>query len=146
MRSEIVSLFVLAFIGAANAVPHPPPPPPPPHQPPPPPVVSEPLANLTTTVTFQGHTFLNKVSRSLFVLTPLPSDWGVTQGQVAFGFIPSDFKDSTGETFGGVGSAITLERGSWKKNKDGTFSGVMVVQVSFSIPICEILVLNFLLV
>ncbi|KIJ45170.1 hypothetical protein M422DRAFT_227816 [Sphaerobolus stellatus SS14] len=47
---------------------------------------------------------------------------------VAFGLIPAAFRESTGDTFGGVGSAIAFKRGTWKKNKDGTFSGTLTVQ------------------
>ena len=40
----------------------------------------------------------------LGVLTVLP-----TQGLVGFGLIPSDFKDSTGDTLGGIGSALAIK-------------------------------------
>lgn len=77
MRSEVVSLFVLASFGAANAAPHddphPPPPPPPPHQPPPPPVVSQRLASLTTNLLFQGHTFQDKARQNMSALIRLRS-------------------------------------------------------------------------
>ncbi|KAF9526397.1 esterase-like activity of phytase-domain-containing protein [Crepidotus variabilis] len=52
----------------------------------------------------------------------------LNKGLVAFGYIPSDFKDSTGDTLGGYGSAIALKRGSWKEGRDGTFSGVLLTQ------------------
>jgi len=52
----------------------------------------------------------------------------VNKGLVAFGVIPSDFKESTGDTIGGIGSAIALKRGSFKNNSNGTFSGTFVVQ------------------
>lgn len=47
---------------------------------------------------------------------------------VAFGLIPAAFRDSTGETFGGVGSAIALKHGTWTQNKDGSYSGSVIVQ------------------
>lgn len=52
----------------------------------------------------------------------------VNKGLVAFGVIPSDFKESTGDTLGGIGSAIALKKGSFVKNTDGTFKGTFVVQ------------------
>ncbi|KAF8149113.1 esterase-like activity of phytase-domain-containing protein [Crassisporium funariophilum] len=53
---------------------------------------------------------------------------GVTylnKGLVAFGLIPSNFRESTGDTLGGFGSAIALKRGSWRKGADGKFSGTI---------------------
>ena len=47
---------------------------------------------------------------------------------MAFGYIPSDFKESTGDTLGGYGSAMALKRGTWKASRDGTFSGVFLAQ------------------
>ena len=49
---------------------------------------------------------------------------GIVQGLVGFGFIPAAFKDSTGDTMGGFGSSIALERGSWEAKK-GKFTGVL---------------------
>ncbi|KAK7689375.1 hypothetical protein QCA50_007167 [Cerrena zonata] len=62
-----------------------------------------------TSVNLNGVTFVNK-------------------GLVAFGLIPSDFKESTGDTLGGIGSAIALKKGSFKKNTNGTFGGTLVTQ------------------
>lgn len=47
---------------------------------------------------------------------------------MGFGLIPAAFRDSKGETFGGVGSAIAMKRGTWKQNKDGSYSGSLTVQ------------------
>ncbi|KIY62456.1 hypothetical protein CYLTODRAFT_494631 [Cylindrobasidium torrendii FP15055 ss-10] len=49
-------------------------------------------------------------------------------GLVAFGLIPSDFIESTGDTLGGIGSATTLKPGSWKALDNGTFTGTLVVE------------------
>ncbi|EJD55294.1 hypothetical protein AURDEDRAFT_140900 [Auricularia subglabra TFB-10046 SS5] len=49
------------------------------------------------------------------------------QTLVAFGLIPSDAKDSFGETLGGLGSAIAVKRGEYSID-NGTFSGVLVLQ------------------
>jgi hypothetical protein len=51
-----------------------------------------------------------------------------TQGLVGFGLIPSNATDSTGDTIGGIGSAIALKLGSWNPKSDGTFAGTLVVQ------------------
>jgi hypothetical protein len=51
----------------------------------------------------------------------------VNKGLVAFGVIPSNATDSFGETLGGLGSAIAIKRGTFKKS--GTsFSGTLRTQ------------------
>ncbi|KAF8956171.1 esterase-like activity of phytase-domain-containing protein [Flammula alnicola] len=64
-------------------------------------------ANFTTAVV-DGVTYTNK-------------------GLVGFGLIPSNFKDSTGDTLGGFGSAMTLKRGTFKE-KRGTSSGTLLAR------------------
>ncbi|KAF7966807.1 hypothetical protein HWV62_36973 [Athelia sp. TMB] len=56
---------------------------------------------------------------------------GVTytnKGMVGFGLIPSNLTDSIGDTFGGVGSAIAIKRGTWKKLSNGSYTGTLYVQ------------------
>ncbi|KAG9052526.1 hypothetical protein FS842_009723 [Serendipita sp. 407] len=64
--------------------------------------------SLSTSITVGGHTFVNK-------------------GLVAFGLIPTEAKDSYGETLGGFGSSIAIQRGTFKARNDGTFTGKFVV-------------------
>ncbi|KAI0339337.1 hypothetical protein BDW22DRAFT_1409186 [Trametopsis cervina] len=71
--------------------------------------VSEPDPSLAKSVTVAGQTFVNK-------------------GLVAFGLIPSDFRESTGDTFGGVGSAIAIKPGSFAALSNGSFTGTLIVQ------------------
>ncbi|KAG8956579.1 hypothetical protein FRC04_000057 [Tulasnella sp. 424] len=52
----------------------------------------------------------------------------VNKGLVAFGYIPANARDSTGDTLGGLGSAIALKLGSFAKASNGTFKGTLVVQ------------------
>ncbi|KIM37285.1 hypothetical protein M413DRAFT_448582 [Hebeloma cylindrosporum] len=78
--------------------------------------------------------------------TAIPTDWqveardvvpstsavldGVTyinKGIVGFGLIPSNFKESTGDTIGGFGSAIALKRGSFKASGD-KFTGTILAR------------------
>jgi hypothetical protein len=48
---------------------------------------------------------------------------------VGFGRIASNFTESTGDTLGGIGSAIAIKYGSWKADSSGkTFTGTLVVQ------------------
>ncbi|KAJ7169288.1 hypothetical protein C8R43DRAFT_1121169 [Mycena crocata] len=47
----------------------------------------------------------------------------VNQGLVGFGRIASNSTESTGDTLGGIGSAIAFKYGSWKEQSDGTYTG-----------------------
>lgn len=42
-----------------------------------------------------------------------------------YGFLPSDARDSLGDTIGGIGSAIAFESRSWKKSANGHYEGVV---------------------
>ncbi|KAI8970883.1 esterase-like activity of phytase-domain-containing protein [Trametes punicea] len=70
---------------------------------------SEPDPSFAVTVSLAGTQYVNK-------------------GLVAFGLIPSNFTESTGDTIGGIGSAIALKRRSFVQNSDGSFNGTMVAQ------------------
>ncbi|EPQ52875.1 hypothetical protein GLOTRDRAFT_64673, partial [Gloeophyllum trabeum ATCC 11539] len=65
---------------------------------------------------------------SMAVSVQLAGKAFVNKGLVAFGLIPSNFTDSTGNTMGGIGSAIGVKPGSFTPNGDGTFSGTFIVQ------------------
>ena len=39
------------------------------------------------------------------------------QELAGYGFLPSDARDKTGDTIGGIGSAIAIDKKSWKKKK-----------------------------
>ncbi|KAJ8494303.1 hypothetical protein ONZ45_g13284 [Pleurotus djamor] len=51
----------------------------------------------------------------------------VNKGLVAFGLIPSDFKESTGDTLGGIGSAMSFKFGTWTKFSSGVYTGTLVM-------------------
>lgn len=50
----------------------------------------------------------------------------VNKGLVGFGLIPSNFRESTGDTLGGIGSAIAIKYGTWKATNT-SFEGTFVV-------------------
>ncbi|KAF7291259.1 Phytase-like domain-containing protein [Mycena indigotica] len=52
----------------------------------------------------------------------------INQGLVAFGLIPSNATESTGDTLGGLGSAVAVKPGTWRMQADGTYAGTLVVQ------------------
>ena len=60
----------------------------------------------------------------------------VNKGLVGFGRIPSDFKESTGDTLGGIGSAIAFKRGTWTKKADGTYTGTLVARPDRGYNVC----------
>lgn len=51
----------------------------------------------------------------------------IQQGLVGFGRIPSNFRESTGDTLGGIGSAIALKPGTWTQGVGGEFNGTLIV-------------------
>jgi hypothetical protein len=60
----------------------------------------------SSSVTFKGATFVNK-------------------GLVGVARIPSNAVDQFGETMGGIGSGMAMDLDSWKKNRDGSYSGTL---------------------
>lgn len=42
-----------------------------------------------------------------------------------YGLIPSDARDKFGDTLGGYGSAIALDRKAWKKTANGSYTGLL---------------------
>ena len=49
------------------------------------------------------------------------------KGIVGFGLIPSNFTESTGDTLGGIGSAIAIKRGTWQL-ANGSYMGTLEVR------------------
>jgi hypothetical protein len=47
------------------------------------------------------------------------------QELAGFGLIPSDARDQFGDTIGGIGSAIALDRSQWVKLPNGSYTGVL---------------------
>lgn len=47
------------------------------------------------------------------------------QELAGFGLIPGNARDEFGDTIGGIGSAIALDRSQWKKLDNGSYTGVI---------------------
>ena len=47
------------------------------------------------------------------------------QELAGYGFVPSDARDKFGDTLGGYGSAIALDRSQWRKVRHGEYTGVV---------------------
>lgn len=46
------------------------------------------------------------------------------QQLAGYGFVPSDARDKFGDTLGGFGSSIAIDRKTWKKNK-GVYTAIL---------------------
>ena len=47
------------------------------------------------------------------------------QELAGYGFVPSDARDKFGDTLGGYGSAIAMDRRQWRKVRDGLYTGIV---------------------
>ena len=47
------------------------------------------------------------------------------QALAGYGFVPNDARDKFGDTLGGYGSAIAMDRRQWRKVKDGLYTGIV---------------------
>lgn len=47
------------------------------------------------------------------------------QELAGYGFVASNATDKYGDTLGGYGSAIAIDRSSWKKLKNGSYTGLL---------------------
>ncbi|QRV99558.1 hypothetical protein RhiJN_27577 [Ceratobasidium sp. AG-Ba] len=65
---------------------------------------------------------------TLWSSVKLGSQTFVNKGLVGFGYIPASARDSYGETLGGLGSAIAIQRGSFQAGPNGTFTGRLIAQ------------------
>src|SRR5215467_5912347 len=71
-------------------------------------IASAGIATADTSVDFEGATFVNK-------------------GLVGVARVPSDARDQFGDTLGGFGSAMAMQLNTWHKNKDGSYSGTLLM-------------------
>lgn len=46
-------------------------------------------------------------------------------GLQGYGFIPSNATDKYGDTIGGIGSSIAIEKSSWRKTSHDAYSGTL---------------------
>lgn len=47
------------------------------------------------------------------------------QELAGYGFVPSNARDKYGDTLGGYGSAIAIDRTSWSKSPNGSYTGLL---------------------
>lgn len=66
-------------------------------------------------------------SKNLYSAT-VNGDTFINHGLVGAGVVASNARDEFGDTMGGWGSGIAVDQASWKKNSDGTYSGVLYGQ------------------
>ena len=69
---------------------------------------------------------LAAVAASQVVNQTLCSGKNYTYQELAgFGLIPGDARDEFGDTIGGIGSAIALDRFQWVRLPNGSYTGVL---------------------
>lgn len=49
----------------------------------------------------------------------------IYRGLAGYGLLPSDGRDKFGDTLGGIGSSIALDRKAWKKTRRGSYEGIL---------------------
>ena len=64
-------------------------------------------------------------SQSIVSQTKCSNKKYVYRGLAGYGFLPPDFRDKFGDTLGGIGSSIALDRKAWKKKRSGSYEGVI---------------------
>lgn len=84
-------------------------------------------AKSDVSVKVRGQTFINKVCARDSCRPRCRHLHHCFQGIVGFGLIPSDFRESTGDTLGGIGSAMAFKLGTWAKTSSGTYTGTLVM-------------------
>ncbi|CUA76575.1 hypothetical protein RSOLAG22IIIB_06358 [Rhizoctonia solani] len=85
----------------------------------------------STSLTFpalMGSALAATTDPALWTTAALGGKTFVNQGLVGFGYIPASARDSYGETLGGLGSAIALQKGTFKAGPNGTFTGRLITQ------------------
>lgn len=68
------------------------------------------VATITTATTFVNQTTCNGKKYTYEELA-------------GYGFVPSNARDQYGDTMGGFGSAIAMDRSRWRKKNDGSYAG-----------------------
>lgn len=86
------------------------------------------LSHLTLGVTIASnidHVAPRAASQSVVNQTTCDGRDYIYRGLAGYGLIPSNARDKFGDTIGGIGSSIALDRKAWKKTKDGNYEGII---------------------
>lgn len=83
------------------------------------------LSHLTVGVSFIDNFVPRAESPSIVNQTTCDGREYLYRGLAGYGFIPSNARDKFGDTLGGIGSSIALDRKSWKKTKSGNYEGII---------------------
>ena len=49
----------------------------------------------------------------------------IYQSLAGYGFIPSNARDKFGDTIGGIGSSAAIDRRTWEKATNGSYTGIL---------------------
>lgn len=82
-----------------------------------------PLTSLATAAPSSDHV----VSRAAPIVNQTTCDGKqfTYESLAGYGFIPSNARDKFGDTIGGIGSSAAIDRNSWKKLKNGSYTGIL---------------------
>lgn len=114
------------FSGVSAAPPPPPPPPPPPSgsaSPPPPP--NGPTGPVPSPSPPPPGPSPPGSTNSVVNTTTCNGQTYIYEELAGFGFIPSNARDSHGDTLGGFGSSIAIDSASWKRLPNGSYTGTL---------------------
>lgn len=85
-----------------------------------------PLAALASTVvSLPSSEYLYSRADSFVNQTTCNGAQYTYQSLAGYGFIPPNARDKFGDTIGGIGSSAALDANSWKKSKDGSYTGIL---------------------
>lgn len=119
MQHLITAPLTACLLSGVSAAPPPPPPPPsgPAAPPPPPPGPTAPPAPPGPSPPGSTNSVVNK--------TTCNGQTYIYEELAGFGFIPSNARDSHGDTLGGFGSSIAIDNASWKRLPNGSYTGTL---------------------
>ncbi|KAG9246775.1 esterase-like activity of phytase-domain-containing protein [Calycina marina] len=75
--------------------------------------------------TASATAYVNQTSKSLHHFQPCNGKQYTYQELAGYGYVPSNARDEFGDTIGGMGSALALDRSQWKKLANGSYTGVV---------------------
>lgn len=91
----------------------------------------------STLLTSATPTYPDLLPRAVASNTPVAANQTITnqttcdneqytyQQLAGYGYVPSNARDKYGDTLGGYGSAIAIDRSSWQKLDNGSYTGLL---------------------
>lgn len=83
------------------------------------------ILQIAVAVLSLSYLTLGLTTQSIVSQTKCNNKKYVYRNLAGYGYLPSDFRDKFGDTLGGIGSSIALDRKAWKKTSSGSYEGVI---------------------